>query len=109
MTVDSSVHVVYVPVWRIQQLFNEGKFAERAKSGEFRKRMVSDQYANPTKTGMPPGTKTQMVEYIDANDNQIALVHQYRLPDGSIGASGKPDPKKLLIGEYLYLIDFGNV
>ena len=50
-----------------------------------------------------------MVEYIDANDNQIALVHQYRLPDGNLGGSGLPDPKKLLVGDILYLIDYGDI
>ncbi len=66
---------------------------------------VSDHWADPIKSGQPHGTKTQMVEYIDANGAQIALVHQYKLLDGTLGASGRPDPKKLRIGDILYLID----
>lgn len=34
--------------------------------------------------------------YLDADGNQIALVHQYLRRDGTLGASGLPDPKWLL-------------
>jgi hypothetical protein len=46
-----------------------------------------------------------MVWYFDLQLNRVALVHEYRLPDGSIGASGLPDPKRLLLeDEILYVI-----
>jgi hypothetical protein len=35
----------------------------------------------------------------DAYNNEVARVHQYLRPDGTIGGSGRPDPKKVL---YLY-------
>ena|ERR1022692_219228 len=38
-------------------------------------------------------------EYIESEDRTILLatVHMYRNPDGSIGASGQPDPTFLLV------------
>lgn len=40
-------------------------------------------------------TYSQMVSYRDTQNKEIARVHQYLRPDGSIGASEKPDPKRL--------------
>jgi hypothetical protein len=45
-----------------------------------------------------------MVKYYSQDGEVLALVHQYLRPDGTIGASGKPDPKRLyLTNEILYL------
>ena len=38
----------------------------------------------------------------------VALAHQYRHPDGSIGASGKPDPKQVLVGGELWVLESRN-
>lgn len=44
-----------------------------------------------------------MVWYYDESLEGVALVHQYLRPDGSLGGSGKPDPKRLLLDdEILY-------
>jgi len=43
-----------------------------------------------------------MVSYRDASGNEVARVHQYLRPDGTIGASGKPDPKRVFINGTLY-------
>ena len=41
-----------------------------------------------------PGTRSQIVPYF-LMGYHIAVCHQYTRPDGSLGASGKPDPKML--------------
>ena len=38
-----------------------------------------------------------MVLYTTLDFKPVALVHQYRRPEGQIGASGLPDPKRLLL------------
>ena len=43
-----------------------------------------------------------MVRYLDADGNVVAMVHQYLLPDGTLGASGNPDPKWLFWREKRY-------
>lgn len=44
-----------------------------------------------------------MISYLDTNGQEVARVHQYLQPDGTLGASGKPDPKRLLQGGVLYI------
>ena len=45
---------------------------------------------------MPPCTLSQIVKYLDASGRPVAVVHQYLLANGTLGASGRPDPKWLL-------------
>ncbi len=105
MVLDPSVRIVLVSRQRIRQLFNDGQYLQRARSGEFRRIVITEYAANSSKTGQPKGTRTQMVAYVNSNDEEIALVHQYVKPDGSFGGSGQPDPKRLRQGDFLYLID----
>jgi hypothetical protein len=49
-------------------------------------------------------TRSQTLECFDKDGNYLALLHQYKKPDGSIGASGKPDPKRLRIADTIYFI-----
>ena len=48
--------------------------------------------------GEPYGLRSQIVYYVDQNDETIAVVHQYARPDGSLAGSGRPDPKHLRLG-----------
>lgn len=55
--------------------------------------------------GQPLGTVSQFLSYRDAKTGEeLARVHQYQRPDGSLGGSGKPDPKRLLDDGVIYLI-----
>jgi hypothetical protein len=46
-----------------------------------------------------------MVSYVDDAWNRIFLVHLYLRPDGSIGASGLPDPKWLYEDGEVYQLE----
>ena len=37
-----------------------------------------------------------MVWYLSPDGRKLAIVHQYLLPNGTIGASGRPDPKRMI-------------
>ena len=53
---------------------------------------------NP-RSGEPPGTRSQIVEYWGTEGGalvKIAVAHRYLRRDGSLGASGKADPKRIL-------------
>ncbi len=41
-------------------------------------------------------TRSQLITYFDADGRRVAIVHQYLRRDGTLGASGLPDPKWLL-------------
>ncbi len=46
----------------------------------------------------PPGTRSQRVEYWEPAEGRlckVATIHRYLRPDGTLGASGKPDPKRV--------------
>jgi hypothetical protein len=55
----------------------------------------------PPQSGQPPGSKSQEVWYFE-NGEEVARVHQYVLPDGGLGASGVPDPKRIYEGGVAY-------
>ena len=40
-----------------------------------------------------------MVWYLRPDQTRLVLVHQYLLSDGTIGASGRPDPKRLVLDD----------
>ena len=86
----------------MQKRFNEGKYWERTKKGEYIPVVREDRHPSLTAANEPFCTQSQMVSFLDSDNNEIARVHQYLRPDGTIGASGKPDPKRLLEGNILY-------
>jgi hypothetical protein len=91
------------PVQRItsaelRRIFNDSQLWERAQTGEFEERVLWLSHPAPRRSGEPFCTESQMVGYFETSGNRrrIALVHQYLRPDGSVGASGRPDPKAIL-------------
>jgi hypothetical protein len=85
----------------LQELFNNGGYRHRVLGGEFSQKLLRE---GKPRAGVnePPGTKSQIIAYLDAKGRMIAVVHQYLRPDGTLGASGRPDPKKLLLNGILY-------
>ena len=86
----------------IRRLFNENSYWERARKGEFTTVLLRGHHRSPP--GEPFCTHSQMISYRDQSGREVALVHQYLRPDGSLGASGQPDPKRLLHMGVLYLL-----
>lgn len=84
-------------------MFAEHDFLGRLQRGELTPRLIRDRAPNPPPRGMPAGTRSQIIAYRQAG-TQVAMVHQYLLPDGTLGASGLPDPKRLLINGLLYIV-----
>jgi hypothetical protein len=76
---------------------------ERLLSGEL-SAVIDRDYLAPTSQRQPPATRAQRVLYFDG-DVQVAVVHQYVLPGGSLGASGLPDPKWLRDGATILMLE----
>ena len=87
----------------LRQIFNERHFYERMQNGEFRSYILhlTRRRSGDRRVRHP---MSRMVEYRDHIGRRVALVHQYRLPDGSLGGSGKPDPKFVVVGDTTYYI-----
>jgi hypothetical protein len=83
-------------------MFNEGRYWERAKAGEFSVVQLEHRHPALTAANEPHCTYSQMLSYRDASGDEVARVHQYLRPDGKIGASGLPDPKRLFANGVLY-------
>lgn len=88
----------------VRQLFNDGGFWARAERGELTQTLVAESHPSPPRASLPPCTRSQILACFDRLGVKVALVHQYLRPDGSLGASGKPDPKKLQLDGYLYVV-----
>jgi hypothetical protein len=85
-------------------MFNEDRFVERTKAGELKAVVVHSGNPSP-EVGLPIGSRSELISYRDINNLEVARAHQYVLPDGKLGASEKPDPKRILKDGKLYRIE----
>ncbi len=85
-------------------MFDNGYFRDRLLSGELHTMVKKEYHPSPDKAFEPTCTRSQLLAYLDGNSQVVALVHQFKRMDGSIGASGKPDPKLIFVdGIYYYV------
>jgi hypothetical protein len=82
----------------IRRIFNEGRYFERAQSGELIPVRMRNDHPDTPLAGEPKCTHSQTWYYYTRRRELVAVVHQYERPDGSIGLHGRPDPKALYIG-----------
>jgi len=89
----------------IRKSFNEGPLPRLIKEGKLVKKMLRDrEIKSPEPYQGPKGTRTQYIRYTDSNGKIMVEFHQYLRPDGTLGAGGKPDPKKLKVGNTLWVV-----
>jgi len=87
----------------LRQRFNDGRYWERAQAGELHAVVTDTRHPSLPVANEPICTESQMVSYRDQDGQEIARVHQYLRPDKeTLGASGRPDPKRLYEGGILY-------
>jgi hypothetical protein len=87
----------------LRERFNRGGYVQRVATGELSARLLKDRHPSPARAGLPTCTRSQSIAYLDAKGDEVALIHQYLKPDGSLGGSGLPDPKRLLVEGVLYI------
>lgn len=91
----------WVTPYIIQEMFNENQFYEKVLRGELRQRIFRyDNHLKPKqrrKLTEPRCTRSQIVLYSTPEGKPVAIVHQYRRPNGELGGRGKPDPKRLFV------------
>ena len=95
-----------VSVEQIRQRFNADDYVSRVQTGLLRQVVRLDKpMADATcdAKGYPRGTRKQMIAYLEG-EQRVALVHQVVLPDGTLGASGRPDPKELLVAGEIWFV-----
>lgn len=86
----------------IRKLYRDNGFHERILNREFEPNVVSWAWARPG-LGFPAGSRTMMVELINRETRELeGSIHQYVAPDGTILASGEPDPETLRVDGQMY-------
>ena len=93
---------VRIDEWQMRTIFNEGRYWERVQTGELTMRINRDTHPTRTKAKEPYCTRTQEISILDANGFELARAHRYVRPDGEIGASGKPDPRRAFKDGVMY-------
>lgn len=88
----------------IRHIFNSKQYWERVKAGELETDVRKEGHPDPLHSGEPLCTKSQYIVYRDPNGNIVASVHQYLRSDGALGASGKPDPKRIYMQDKIIAV-----
>jgi hypothetical protein len=87
--------------WILRHHFNEMRIDERSSSGELIVQ-VTKTHLTRASYQQPLNTTTDLLTYRTPAGLVVALAVVFRRPDGSFGASGRPDPKYVLVdGEAL--------
>lgn len=92
----------------LREMFNDGDYDGRVATGELQRRVVSDRHPSSPQANVPYCTRSQLVQYQDGSGTEVATCHQYLQPDGTLGASGRPDPKRLFKDGILYVAWWGT-
>ena len=88
--------------WELRCRFNRGRYFERWQAEEFHTVYGEPSSASP-ESGQPPNTISQMAyDYDRTTNDQVAKVHFFVLETGELGASGRHDPKGILLDGILY-------
>lgn len=96
----------YVSAQRIRAIFNNSQLPDQIARGDLRPVVLKDSpLQSPVARGEPSGTRSQVIRYLDQAGQWVAVVHQYLRPDGSLGGSGKPDPKRLRIAGTIFVVE----
>ena len=85
----------------LQKLFNR-HYLPAYERGDLTRIIVRSGPPDPT-ANQPRGTKSEIWALHTNDGRYIGKVHVYVKPDGTLSASGKPDPKELIIGQKRYV------
>ena len=88
---------------QLQDKFNDNEGGYPAKIASLSCVCTYDKPANP-KSRQRPGTRSKIYKYFDGH-NAVMWLHCYERPDGTLGGSGKMDPKRLLVNGVEYYCD----
>jgi hypothetical protein len=86
--------------------FNDGSYWAKVLKGEWTAHVLESNISHLL-TSETVEITSVMLSYHDENGDERARVHQFMRPDGTLAASGKPDPKRLLENGILYRLEKG--
>ena len=96
--------IEYITEKAIQSLFNNSEYPEMITAGTLKRTLLKRSHLqNPDRGIGPYCTHSESHLYTSNDGQQFVIVHQYVRPDGTLGASGKPDPKKIKLEDRIYV------
>ena len=98
------MYIEEVSSTKLQTEFNNLRIQELADSGELKVVLKRNGHPKNPPEGEPVCTHSQILYYYTLNGDPIAVVHRFLRPDGSIGASGKHDPKRIWLGNRVLFV-----
>jgi hypothetical protein len=93
--------VARVPASRLREIFNTQGFQALIDSGALLETVEAENAPSPA-SGQPSGTLSQLLAYRNSEGRIVLRVHRYLRSDGTLGGSGKPDPKYILHEDTIY-------
>ena len=100
---NAKIPSIRIPGHELQRKFNANEGGYPAQIDTLGCTCIYDELASP-KSKQPPGTRSKLYKYFDGNQS-VMLLHCFELPSGKLGASGKMDPKRLLVNGTFYYCD----
>lgn len=98
--------VKYVSEESIRHMFNESQYPSMIREGQLVPKFLRNGHLKkPEEKREPHCTRSQTIRYSDKAGNWVVEIHQYSRPDNTIGGGGRPDPKRLRIGNTVFMID----
>jgi len=103
---NSKSKVRYVSPQELREEFNRSSYQQKVDEGLLQEKIERNTHLkSPENFQGPFCTHSQVVYYLDyQNSTPLAVVHRYLRPDNSLGASGKPDPKRLKVGDEFWAV-----
>jgi len=106
MTLSPADETQYIDAISIRKLFNESQLPDMIDKGQLSVIYLRNKHlTDPSAVGEPWCTHAQMIRYLDQNGSWLVEVFQYLRADGSIGASGKADPKRIRLHNKVYILE----
>lgn len=92
----------------MRERFNNAHIHEKSISGELSVVVIENRHPALPLAKEPHCTRSEMISYRDSQNFEIARAHRYLRSDGSIGLSGLPDPKRLILEGIMYRLEKGS-
>jgi hypothetical protein len=93
----------------LRKLFNESGYWEQYQNGQLQAILRKTKHPTAPLAQEPTCTQSQYIIYVNEEGIKVAGVHQYLRADGTLGLSGRPDPKEVLINGILYILETKNL
>lgn len=100
--------IEFVNPTRIREAFNTSQYPEFIRDGTLKPEYLRNAHLSRSvaeEKKEPWCTQAQMIRYLDQQGLWCVEVFQYLHPEGTIGASGKPDPKRMRLEGRVLMLD----